>query len=505
MNKRIFGLLLLAISAQTVSAQDEYDALRYSLYSVQGTARGMSIGGAVGSIGGDFTSLSVNPAGIGVYRSGEISFSPSFSASNTETKYLNSTSSSSASKMNFTHFGIVLTHAKKGNAYKKSAWKTASFAFGMNRQSTFKNQLYYTGNNYNSSIIERFADDFNRLGGLNNNTLGMVNYGAYAAYQTYLIDRGMGADSNQAVSYVPYSDGLIQQKRVITRGGMTEYVISGGGNYKEKLMLGATLGITMVNYERDFAFEEQDLSGKLNNDFKYLQFTENLKTVGTGINLKIGAIYKPNNMLRLGLALHTPTHIELNDQSSISMTSHTDSLLLHNDPNADPAVRYVQDTALIFKYALNTPFKAVGSFAIFFNQYGFLTADIEYVNYSGMKYDFGTGYENESQAANAVIQKTFKNAMNIRIGGEAKLGQVGIRGGYAYQGSPYQLSDKGSAIHSISCGVGIRGKSWYLDGSYIHRFQNLTDTPYLIDRTSVASADVKTQNGNVVVTLGFRF
>lgn len=58
--------------------------------------------------------------------------------------------------------------------------------------------------------------------------MGSVSYPAYAAYQTWLIDRGFGADSNQAVAYVPYADGIKQTKRVYETGGMQEYVISAG-------------------------------------------------------------------------------------------------------------------------------------------------------------------------------------------------------------------------------------------------------------------------------------
>ncbi|MEI2810469.1 MAG: hypothetical protein V9F00_09770 [Nocardioides sp.] len=259
----------------------------------------MSIGNAMGSVGGDFSSLSINPAGIGIYRRGEFVFSPSFNVMTNNSTYLGNTINTSSTKLNFSQFGLVLTSVKKGNAYKKSAWKAGSFAFGMNRNETYKNEYVYSGNNQKSSLIEKYAEEFNALGGIN--AVGSVSYPAYAAYQTWLIDRGFGADSNQAVAYVPYADGIRQTKRVYETGGMQEYVISAGGNYQEKLMIGATLGIPRVVYNRTLQFDEEDISGDKNNDFKYMYFTEKLSTTGTGINLKLGAIFKPVNNFRFGV------------------------------------------------------------------------------------------------------------------------------------------------------------------------------------------------------------
>ena len=65
----IAGILFLFSAGE---AQNEVDALRFSQHYPVGTARSVGLGGAVGALGGDFTSLSVNPAGIGLYRQSEI-------------------------------------------------------------------------------------------------------------------------------------------------------------------------------------------------------------------------------------------------------------------------------------------------------------------------------------------------------------------------------------------------------------------------------------------------
>lgn len=488
-----------------LSAQDEFDILRYSMNPYQGTARGMGLGSAMGSLGADFTSLSVNPAGIGLYRRGELSFSPSFTVSDNKGTYQGEISSNNVSKLNLSQVGIVLTQAKKGNAYTRSGWKAASFAFGVNRVATFRNEYSYQGNNHKSSFIERYAEEFNRSGGFNASTLGGVSYPAYGAWYTYLIDRNYAGDSTQAMSYVPYSDGLKQRKEVTERGGMHEYVISGGGNYMEKLMLGATLGITRSNYQRTLQFSEEDLSGNVSNDFKYARFTERLSTEGTGFNLKLGALFKPVEAFRVGLAVHTPSRILMNDTYAIDMESHTDSLKLRANPGANPITTYTQDTLQIFNYSMNTPYKAIASATVLFQQYGFLTADVEYVDYRSMKYDYGIGYESESNAINAVIPKTYTDAVNIRVGAEAKLNDFALRAGWALYGSPF-AGQPNAGRTTLSGGVGYRARNWYLDVSFIHSAQQSTEQPYVLNRAGadVPTATLQQKRSQLVMTMGRR-
>ncbi len=508
MKKIISCLLLLAALAHDVSAQDEFDALRYSYTTYQGTARGIGIGSALGSIGADFSCLSINPAGIGIYKNSEFMLSPSFSVSTNKSTYLESKASANDAKFNLSNFGIIVVN-KLNNPHKKILWKTFTFGFGMNRLATFKNEYAYTGKNYSNSLTERFADDFNKLGGINSATLAGVNFSAYGAYLTYLLDKGLGADSNKAVSYVPYKDGLNQTKKVTETGGMSEYAISIGGNYMEKLMLGATLGISSVKYDRILQIDEEDASGKLNNDFKYMHYTENLATSGNGVNLKLGAIFKPNPSFRFGLALHTPTHLELNDASNITIESHTDSLLLQNNPSANPVTTYTQDSALVFNYSLNTPSKALISAMVLFGKMGFVTVDAEYVNYQSMKYNFGVNYQKEAADRNNIIKDMYKEAVNIRAGAELKVKKVSMRAGVAYYGSPYSGNSHipyGSKT-CISAGLGYREQYWFIDATYIQSMQKGQDIPYTIARenANVQAATITNNRGTAVVTLGVKF
>ncbi|HAD33657.1 MAG TPA: hypothetical protein DCF44_04040 [Chitinophagaceae bacterium] len=237
-----------------------------------------------------------------------------------------------------------------------------------------------------------------------------------------------------------------------------------------------------------------------------MDFEEQLSSEGNGVNLKLGAIFKPINQLRFGIALHTPTHIEMNDASQIFMESHTDSLLLYNNPNASAISNFNQDSILLFNYSLTTPYKALGSVAVLFNQNGFITADVEYVGYSAMKYNY-KGFDQQEEAVNTVINNTFRNTLNIRVGAELKLNEIGIRGGFAYYGSPYKNSNIDASRMQFSGGVGYRAKFWFLDLAYVHSLRSLQEQPYTLQRinTTVPTASTRQRIGNVLVTLGWKF
>ena len=64
-NKWIFALSMI-LAVGTASAQNLYDAERLSSNELNGTARFVGMGGAMGALGGDISTIGTNPAGIGI-------------------------------------------------------------------------------------------------------------------------------------------------------------------------------------------------------------------------------------------------------------------------------------------------------------------------------------------------------------------------------------------------------------------------------------------------------
>jgi hypothetical protein len=131
---------------------------------------------------------------------------------------------------------------------------------------------------------------------------------------------------------------------------------------------------------------------------------------------------------------------------------------------------------------------------------------VEYVGYSAMKYNY-KGFDQQEDAVNTVINNTFRNTLNFRVGAELKLNEIGIRGGFAYYGSPYKNSNIDASRMQFSGGVGYRAKLWFLDLAYVHSLRSLQEQPYTLQRinTTVPTASTNQRIGNVLVTLGWKF
>ena len=114
MKKIIIGVSVLLLTLMQTHAQTVYDAVDFATKDLDGTARFVGMGGAMGALGGDISTMGTNPAGIGIYRSNDASLSFSYSALSTEAKYLGNTYNASKNRWNFDNIGVVFS-TKIGN------------------------------------------------------------------------------------------------------------------------------------------------------------------------------------------------------------------------------------------------------------------------------------------------------------------------------------------------------------------------------------------------------
>ena len=107
-----------------VLAQNDVDAIRYSQTNIASTARSLSMAGAFGALGADFSTLSTNPAGIAFYRRSEFTFTPALTNRVTTTDYLGNNTVDNKYNFNMGNIGVVWAYPKEN---KNSEWK--GFAF----------------------------------------------------------------------------------------------------------------------------------------------------------------------------------------------------------------------------------------------------------------------------------------------------------------------------------------------------------------------------------------
>jgi hypothetical protein len=140
MKRTLAIITALFLGITSLLAQNEIDALRYSRLMPSGTARYMATGGAFGALGADFTTLSHNPAGIGVFKSSEISVTPSLFEGRSQSTYFNEGGEDNRFNFNLGNAGIVMVSTpgpKSGDA----GWKNFQFGFGVNRLANFHNRI----------------------------------------------------------------------------------------------------------------------------------------------------------------------------------------------------------------------------------------------------------------------------------------------------------------------------------------------------------------------------
>ena len=109
-----FFVLLLVVGIDSMFAQGEIDALRFSQSSIYGTGRSLGLGGAASAMGADLSAASLNPAGLGLYRQGEMVFTPSLRLINTNADFLGESSQASRSNLVFLiwAWSFILRHIK---------------------------------------------------------------------------------------------------------------------------------------------------------------------------------------------------------------------------------------------------------------------------------------------------------------------------------------------------------------------------------------------------------
>jgi hypothetical protein len=449
----------------------------------------MAMGGAFGSLGADFSTLSTNPAGIALFKKSEFTFSPSLFIGQTFSTYNGMKRDDSKENFNMGNAGIVIT-TKAEN--ENSPLRYYHFGFGINRLNDFNKRVRIEGVNIENSITDVWVDYANGIyfGDIEDDLYGDFAYDLNPAWWTYLIDTIPGTVDQY---YGAAEGGPVMQKKYITSwGSMNEMVISGGANIKDRLYIGGTIGIPFIRYFEESNYGEID-EGDNFNGFQSLNVYQYLRTSGSGINLKFGLIARPINWLRVGAAIHSPTwYNNMKDTWYSEFTSVADNG--EKLTSLSPEGRY--------NYRLETPFKAIGSVSVVLWRIALISADYEYIDYSNSKLRAPDYY---FDSENNAIRSIYTQTQNIRFGTEIRFGHFSVRGGAALYGSPFIEGINDAETIYYSGGFGYRDKHFYFDLSYT-RGESTSDY-YLYGSENVNINPVSNQliTNNIVATTGFRF
>ena len=443
----LFKSLLLAVmvaSASVASAQYRFGGLLmdrdgmmsndiYTLSQTDfgfGTARSMAMAGAFTSLGGDLASMGINPAGLGMYRTSAMSISSAYDT--TRSTNANANYSKTKGNFGFNQLGAVL------NLYQGTG-SLVSFTMGFayNKLADL-NYCNATGwNNGEVTIGEFFAEqmygiDPSLLGSngapFSNPNIYTDEWGGVLAYRTYLMDPATNEDGTFAGNYivpgVPLSSRINSAMEVVSEGSVGEFDFSMGFNFGNILYLGTTLGLQDIEQTLHYTYAEEYVS--VNNDddeVSYMEYSPRVGNYGSGVNFKIGAILRPTSGLRLGVAYHSPTIVNLTRDYYTNMTT---------EFNAGDSY-FAESSINSYTYNYSSPSKLLLGASVTIGNKAIISVDYDKVWYKGMSM-----HTNGLEGAFANdVEADLGSSNNVRVGVEfVPVQNIYVRGGYAYYGSP---------------------------------------------------------------------
>jgi hypothetical protein len=484
MKKIIFSIGILA-TCTLIFGQSHVDALRYSQPIIGGTARYVAMGGAFGALGGDFSSLSHNPAGLAVYRGSEFTFSPEFNINTTTTRYFGQQVTDSKFTINLNNLGYVGSYKNDNGELKY-----VNFGIGYNKVANFNKSYTINGDNPFSTYGDYMAELANNY--------GLENFGSGLFYRGHVI-----GDVNSDHYYVNedyfYHDTITEQKITSDESGkINEYDFSIGLNFSDVFYFGGSVGILPLHYNSDKVTREYDAAER---SYQFFKFREKLRVHGTGYTANIGAIVRPVPMLRLGIAYNLPVTYFLHERYTPTLESNwTSGIIYPGDIGASSD--YLEND-----YKITTPGKVIGSAALVLGKFLILSSDLEYVNYANMRM---SSQNDDFNDQNELIKQVYTDNFNLKLGSEFRMGTMYFRGGVAYFGSPYAASEENSDAFKLnySCGFGIRDDKFFFDVAY--QFSNSDErqyqySVYVWNKLYEPVANLDTKTHRILTTFGFRF
>lgn len=466
--KKIFVLALSICAFAGLKAQVSPDySLWLSQYGLNGTANYISRSGAIGAVGGDVMSSHFNPAGLGLYKKSELTFSSGINFNFTDANIEGLSLSDDRTGFNYGNFALVGTIPAES-----SGLKYVQLSFGINRLKNFNSRKTMMRSNLGSSFVNDVVLD------------AIVE--AQDAENDFIRAGVVDLDSNGVLSSIYESGTFSQLKTIKETGYINEFSFSFSGNIDDWFYFGTTFGMPCAYYKSVSSFSEErfDAAGESNGYYTYNEIQE-LSSVG--INFKAGVIVKPINMLRFGLAIHTPTYYAMEDNYCSEVKYNT----------------YAGSVAPTFEYAIQSPFRFLGSMALVLGNNssaigGTISADYEFADYGSMKYRFDNDLLCENQL-NSVVEDLFRAAHTLRLGGELKLGMLALRCGYSFMSNPYNEPND-AAMNTISAGFGYKTKHYLFDLGYANIRTNGNYQFY-----DGAIASIEKSNHIVQATFGIRF
>lgn len=500
--KTYITFILLTFCA-VASAQNINEALRYSSENLQGTARFQSMGGAFGALGGDLSSLNINPAGSAVFNNSLFTISGSSYNITNDVNYFGRGISTNSDNLDLNQIGGAFVF---NNTDSNSDWQKFSLAFNYDVVNNFDNEYLAVGNStqgidnyflnnaqgipFGSILIQEgeFIEDAYLDIGANQ---GFREQQAFLGYYGGIIDPTVDADDNtDYISNTSYNS-VNQDFLRSTSGYNSKFTVNMASQYKEDIYMGASLNFHNILYTKYDQFTESGYDPS--SDIQNTTFDSFLSTEGSGFSFSLGAIAKLNDFLRLGGSYQSPTWYRLNDDFSQRI----------NSDLADSDINFIDFNIvnLFETYRVKTPSKLTGSLAMVFAKNGLLSFDYGYQDLS--KTELRPSNDPSFQTVNNQISNELGAVSTYRLGGEYRINQISLRAGYRYEQSPYEDSITIGDLNAVSGGIGYNFGGSRLGFALSRSEQNVNERFFDTGITTPAQINRINTNATLSYTLNF--
>jgi hypothetical protein len=501
--------IVLSLSTELAAQSFVENALLFGRTRPNGSARMQAIGGAQIALGGDFSSALSNPAGLGMYNRSEFTLSPGLNFYNTEADHLGTSQKEATSK--FTIPGLSYVFNSPNN---KDGFWGGSFGISMTRTNDFNAFMRYSGDDNVSSIVDWFIQDAQ---GLSEDDLLSSDFPTGLAYSNFLFEDSTFYDGPQGYYFSVlglYPDPedirhLRRQGSIKTKGAQYQWSLAYGGNYKDKFFFGANVGISTLRYTFSSTYSESNFFFELDPDFNPLDnllLEETIDIEGTGVNLTLGVIFRPVDFLQVGASFATPTYYQITDSYFARFSTLWNNYDYLGTGTILNSESFESFEPVIAEYNLTTPMKLSLGTAFFISNYGFISGDVEFINYRKAKYASdisGISFDGDNDA----ILASYQNTINYRIGAEFRLEAFRFRAGYNMQSNPYNTStiDTNRSIETISAGIGMRLTKFFIDFALLHSMAESEYSPYVFQNNTGPRVGLNNALTTGMVTVGFTF
>ncbi len=512
-------IVAVAMFSLPLAAQETYQDTKFVDNDLNGTARYVGMGGAMEALGADISTISTNPAGIGLFRSSQVTLSGglvSQAGETTSPSFAGIDAHINGNKTNasFDQIGLVYSMRSGRNSYM-------NFSFNYHKSRNFDQILTAAGNLSNASQNKLTAVKYPYGNDYNWNGVD-ANYASLLAPAIDANGKQVGLDylNGEAFVFGQYQKGYIG-----------EYDFNFSGNLNNRVFLGLTVGLHDVNY-RSNSYYTENLERNTT-----AESWEDLRIDGTGFDLKLGVIFRPieSAPFRIGAYIHTPTFYDLSLSSANDITM------------ADPSGSIDKGQAAGYDFRVNTPWKFGLSLGHTIGRSLALGLTYEYADYSkidnrvkdGDYYDYWDGsYYSSSYSdddMNRHTESTLKAVSTLKIGAEYKVtDQLALRLGYNYlspmfstggyrdgfissPGSAYATSTdytNWSSTNRVTGGLGYNVNKFFVDLAYQYSQTDGDFYPFMSYRASSSKASdsniadavkVSNKRHQLLLTVGYKF